>query len=86
MTLYREVSPGTGIGRVDYLLRIGEQGPWIVAEDETKRFWFVHRERDSANFDAVDIVEGPCVYQALNECLAEVVVAALPERWTKVDR
>ncbi len=61
-TLYLKLDNGDGIGRVDFISRIGSNNTYIIAEsikNGMKEYWILNKGKDSENYNASEYIEGP---------------------------
>lgn len=64
-TLYYELGDGSGIGRVDYVSKIGSNDRFLIIEslDTSKngkvQYWIIDKKKDKPTFNGDEITDGP---------------------------
>jgi len=64
-TLYYELEDGAGIGRVDYVTKIGSNDRFLIIEsiitskNEKAQYWIIDKMKDKPTFNGGEIREGP---------------------------
>ncbi len=64
-TLYYELGDGAGIGRVNYITKIGSNERFLIIEsfdtskNEKCQYWIIDKKKDKPTFNGDEIREGP---------------------------
>ena len=63
-TLYYELENGNGVGRVEFVSKIGSDDKYLIIESQQttenqKEYWILDKTKDGGQFNASQIVEGP---------------------------
>lgn len=71
-TLYYKLENGTGIGRVDYVSKIGSNDCFLIIEsiDTSKngkaQYWIIDKKKDKPTFNGNEITVGPLSIDSFN--------------------
>ncbi|HBF89418.1 MAG TPA: hypothetical protein DDX39_12320 [Bacteroidales bacterium] len=77
-TLYYKIGNNDGIGRVDYVSKIGFNKNFIIVEtlnNETKNnrtYWILNKEKDNSKYNANEIIEGLFIFNDFKKRTSEL--------------
>lgn len=79
-TLYFKLENGAGIGRVNFISRIGSNNSFIIAESIEEgiiEYWILNKEKDNKYYNANEIIEGPFDINTFNKRKEELEIIRL---------